>query len=89
MHAKTHYYVSFIDDYKHYMWIYFMHKQSKLYSIYVTFVPWYAPILEIRLDIFVLILKKNIYLTYLLSFWALEEQFIKLLILTLLNKIKL
>lgn len=50
MHTKggVCYYVSFIDDYTRYTWIYLMHKKSEFYSIRLFFCNYRHPLWEIN-----------------------------------------
>lgn len=39
-HAQNKYFVTIIDDYSQYTWIYFLHFKSKVFSVFKTFVTY-------------------------------------------------
>jgi len=37
-HAQSRYFVTFIDDYSRFTWVYFLHSKANVFSIFQTFV---------------------------------------------------
>lgn len=50
-HAKYKYFMTFIDDYSKFTWVYFLHSKSKVFSVFKTFYAYIETQFSIRIKV--------------------------------------